>query len=235
MKERELASRRREMESWDSLLREKDRKLSSEQKVIDEKMEKINGNEESMRSRELALERSMVDLKQREAEVAQQSALYNNTLHAIELRDVKSLEHSKKLRAWEEELTAKDGELHAWEAELIETQQRYADIEQREEELEEKVSKHDAAVSEFYDVKVAQITSRHKKEITNLEQTIAEQLKIVSNFQHELEKSKAEVSAKAQNMLQLEDQLKMVNSKARSMVKEEGAKENRPSLEDIFR
>jgi hypothetical protein len=34
---------------------------------------------------------------------------------------------------------------------------------------------------------------------------------------------------------QLEDQLKMVNSKARSMVKEEGAKENRPSLEDIFR
>ena len=34
---------------------------------------------------------------------------------------------------------------------------------------------------------------------------------------------------------QLEDQLKQVNNKARSMVKEESSKQNRPSLEDIFK
>ncbi|RYH05440.1 hypothetical protein EON65_44690 [archaeon] len=37
VRERELLSRRKEMESWDALLREKDRKISAEQKSLDER------------------------------------------------------------------------------------------------------------------------------------------------------------------------------------------------------
>ena len=46
IKERELLNRRREMESWDHLLRDKDKKVSSEQRVIDERDEVLRSAEE---------------------------------------------------------------------------------------------------------------------------------------------------------------------------------------------
>ena len=208
MKERELTSRRREMESWDSLLREKDRKVSVEQRTLDEKEDNVRQTEEKLRLRELELERKIIDLKQRETDVATQGAFYNNTLHTIELRETKSLEQSRKLRVWEEDLTAKDVELHAWEAELLEMQEKLADLSIREEELEVKSEAFRIKEDEFYNVKAAQISARHTKEITRLQNMLSEQLRAGENFQHELDKSKAEVTRKSQELEAAEEALK---------------------------
>jgi uncharacterized protein (DUF3084 family) len=57
MRERELLSRRKELESWDVLLREKDRKVVQEQILIDEREDRIRLLEEKIRSKELELEK----------------------------------------------------------------------------------------------------------------------------------------------------------------------------------
>jgi hypothetical protein len=46
IKERELLNRRREMESWDQLLRDKDKKIATEQRVVDERDEALRAAEE---------------------------------------------------------------------------------------------------------------------------------------------------------------------------------------------
>lgn len=46
IKERELLNRRRELESWDQLLRDKDKKIASEQRTIDERDEALRAAEE---------------------------------------------------------------------------------------------------------------------------------------------------------------------------------------------
>lgn len=195
-----------------------------EQRVVEDKEERIRSHEEKLRSRELELERKLNDLRQRETEVANQSEFYNSNLHTIEVREAKSLEQvrivlsscprpsphdpggsqSRKLRAWEEDLTAKDIELHSWETLLYEMQEKLNDVELRESELEERIVKHNAVEDEFYNVKVAQITARHEKDVAELEEVITEQLTAVANFQHELEKAKTEVSKKATQIQNLE-------------------------------
>ena len=46
IKERELQIRRREMESYDLLLKDKDRKVSAEQRALDEREESIRSTED---------------------------------------------------------------------------------------------------------------------------------------------------------------------------------------------
>ena len=48
----------------------------------------------------------------------------------------------------------------------------------------------------FYNVEVAQITSRHMKEIAEMEDIITQQLRAVSNFQQELNKLRSEIIMK---------------------------------------
>lgn len=61
---------------------------------------------------------------------------------------------------------------------LSQLQERMRGIEDREDQLQEKQAEHKRAVDEFYNVNVAQITSRHKQELAELEKLAARQLKV---------------------------------------------------------
>jgi hypothetical protein len=69
-------------------------------------------------------------------------------------------------------------------------------VEKRENELNSRVTRHKSAEDEFYNVTVAQITSRHLKEIKKMESLVSEQLNIVTIFQKDLESSRSELFLK---------------------------------------
>lgn len=69
-----------------------DRKVSTEQRRVDEKEEEIRVTLERCRVRDVEVEKRMAELKQRETEVTSESSYYKNTLSMLEARDVKSLE-----------------------------------------------------------------------------------------------------------------------------------------------
>lgn len=53
---------------------------------------------------------------------------------------------------------------------------------------------------DFFNVRVAQISSRHKAELSRLEVLASQQLQVVANFQNELSKTKSELDEKCRKL-----------------------------------
>ncbi len=92
----------------------------------------------------------------------------------------------------------RESNLNSWESALQQLQYRLQGIEEREAELKVKIETHKRVEDEFFNVKVAQITARHSKEMGQLEQMLQQQLKIVGNFQADLTKAREELTIKCQ-------------------------------------
>lgn len=207
IRERELSSRRKEMESWDVLLREKDRKILNEQRTLDEREQAISASEEKVKSREIENERRGLEIKQKEAAATELGQKYEKLLSEVEERERDLKERDREYQSLRKELGNREEELRKWEKQLMKLQEQMKGLDQRERHLknaEEVFRKNEA---EFYNVKVAQITSRHSAELKKLEDVIAKQLKITGDFQKELDSTRAELSAKTHEMSELEETL----------------------------
>jgi chromosome segregation ATPase len=196
IRDRELASRRKEMESWDVLLREKDRKISVEQRNLDEREATVRATEEKVRQRDIDSERRLVDLRQAEGSVAEQAEVLKRQLAEVEARNTETLREQAESKALKEQLDAQHAEQERRQKTLDELQVRMSGIEQRERELNQRIAHHQAVEDEFFNVKVAQITARHGKELARLEQTIAQQLKIAADYQREMQQMRQDLNQK---------------------------------------
>eukprot|EP01035_Chromulina_nebulosa_P025025 gene25025-32616_t len=206
-RERELLSKRKEMESWDVLLREKDRKLAVEQKQVDEKEAEIRQTEERLRSKETDLEKRMAELRHNETALNEKMEVYQKLQSEAKHRDKESREGMKKCARWEANLISKEEELKAWSKKLETQQEKMHELDGKEVELNARVDQHKALEDEFYNVTVAQITARHRRELSRLEALVAEQLGLVASFQAELESCRADLTAKNGQISDFEDSL----------------------------
>ena len=204
IRDRELLSRRKEMESWDVLLREKDRKISVEQRNLDEREAAVRATEEKVRQRDIESERRLLDLRQNEAAVAEQQEACTKLQAEVEERDVSTTEQMRLSNILKEELFNKETELNELERKLLKLQERMSGIEQRETELKQRIAHHKGVEDEFFNVKVAQITSRHGKELSRLENIVSTQLKISADFQRELDAARAEIAQKSAQIEEFE-------------------------------
>lgn len=194
MKERELQIRRREMESWDSLLREKDRKISSEQRTVDEREESQRAHEDKLRHREADVERKLLEIRQSEAAGQQQREEYRTNLLELETRERAYTAKTSKLDLLENDLKVRESDLVSLEQDLLEVQQTLQHVEEREAQLAAAAAAHRRLEDDFFNVKAAQIAARHGEELGQLQALIGQQLKIVNNFQSDLNTCKLELA-----------------------------------------
>jgi hypothetical protein len=142
--------------------------------------------------RDLDFERRALELKQNEAACTELGKEQQTLAMDLDKREKESVEQAERLRVWEEELSNKESDFVQWENSLAQQQEKMRGIEEREQRLREAVAEHKRVEDEFINVRVAQITARHKHEMQKLESVAATQLKVVANFQAELSKSRQE-------------------------------------------
>lgn len=207
MRERELLSRRKELESWDVLLREKDRKVSAEQKDLDERQTTLRAVEDKIKQKEMDTERKLQDVDRDKKVLSENTERYTRCLVELEVRERGNAVDTQRLQLKGDELKKKEQELNVFEKKLLRLQELVKDLDKREVELNSKVQEFHRLEDDFYNVRVAQITARHNQELKQLESLVGEQLKIVSNFQSDLDASNKELQQKS---LQLEENEEML-------------------------
>lgn len=207
-KERELLSRRKELESWDNMLREKDRKVSGDMKSLEEREEVVRLAEEKAKAKEVDADKKLSELKLRESLLQKQMENYKDLSASLQQQQ-KELANSVAMAGKkEDQLSSKEIELSAWEVQLFEMQERLRGVDEREIELNSRIEHHKRVEDEFFNVKVAQITSRHNTEMARLENMVSLQLKMVTDLQFELNKTRNELAAKHSQSEEFEDILR---------------------------
>jgi len=125
----------------------------------------------------------------------------------LEVRERDNVVDTQRLQLKGDELKKKEQELNVFEKKLLRLQELVKDLDKREAELNVKVVDFQRLEDDFYNVRVAQITARHNQELKQLESLVGEQLKIVSNFQSDLDASNKELQLKSMQLGEHEEML----------------------------
>jgi hypothetical protein len=203
-REKEYVSKRRELDNWNEILAGRDREMARDRKQLDDKLDAANIAEEKQRIKDAQLERLGQELQMKEIDLNALIDKYKHMLADMDQREALNSEQAARLRRLASELSEKEVQLGALQEQLQGKEVRLQGVEAREEELNKRVSAHAAIEEDFYNVKVASISSRHAKELAEMEAIISEQLKVVSNFQTEIERVRAELSDTQQEKEALE-------------------------------
>lgn len=208
IKERELSSRRKELENWDNMLREKDRKVTGDAKSLEEREEVVRLAEEKAKAKEIDADKKLSELKVRESVLQKQMESYKEMTNSLQQQQKELADSNTLNRKKEDDLITKEVELSAWEEKLTEMEERLRGVEEREIELNSRIEHHKRVEDEFFNVKVAQITSRHNNEMVRLENMISLQLKMVTDLQAELNKTRSDLALKHSQSEEFEDLLR---------------------------
>jgi hypothetical protein len=192
--EKEYFAKRKELDSWDEMLGDKDRRLAADRKILDEKLDTVRATEERQRTRETELDKRSAEVRVKESEVTVMSERYSRMLQELEVRERICLNTASQQHIQERNLIEKEESLNQLQEHLNVLESRLSVVESREAALQDKILAHEKVENEFYNVKVALIASRHAAELSELETIVAEQLKIAANFQADLERSKSELA-----------------------------------------
>lgn len=111
----------------------------------------------------------------------------------LEVREAQCLKDANRQTENERMLNEQEARLFELQDQLAVKEVTLAAVEEREKELQLRIDAHAKVEEEFYNVKVAMISSRHAAELSELEGLVAEQLKISSNFQEEIEQMRADL------------------------------------------
>ena len=102
------------------------------------------------------------------------------------VQELGSRQRDYEKRVWimdKREVSLKERE--AYVARLISQLQ---DLESREADLTDRISEHKRKEDDFFNVKVQQITTRHARELNELEKVVADQLSVITKYQDELDR-----------------------------------------------
>lgn len=203
-REKEYVSKRKELDNWNEILAGRDREMARDRKLLDDKLDAANAAEEKQRIKDAELEQMEQEMQMKDIELTGLIEKYKHMLADMDQREALNSEQAARLRRLASELSEKETQLTALQDQLEEKEVRLRGVEAREEELNKRVASHTAIEEDFYNVKVASISSRHAKELAEMEAIIAEQLKVVSNFQSEIERVRTELSETQQEKEALE-------------------------------
>lgn len=87
-------------------------------------------------------------------------------------------------------------ELKEWEERLIVYESKIQELGSREEAVAERERLQDEREDNFLNVQVAQIIARHKQEVSKMEHMLADQLRVITSFQKEVDRMTAELQSK---------------------------------------
>jgi hypothetical protein len=194
----------KELQAIDELLQSRESKLISDRKIVDDKLETVKNTEDAQRLKETELEKRSNQIRMKEAEAVLISERYSRLLADLEVRESQCQADMSRQQEQEQLLNERELRLNSLQEHLNVMEIRLAAVESREDELQQRIVAHAKVEEEFYSVKVAMISARHAAEISELEALVAEQLKVVANFQEDLDKTRSELKGALQERAALE-------------------------------
>lgn len=193
LQETDIDARRKDLESYDGSLRERERKLLVEQRHIDERDETLRALEDKLHAKELDAEKNAIDLRERNLEAKLLVEKYSRLISDVEAREKICSEQLSRFDSWEKALMDKESSLETLQTYVEELQKRYKDTSQRERELEAKTAAHKQAVERFYNVEVAHFASIYNAQMKDLEELTTQQMRILLAHQRDVVKSYREL------------------------------------------
>ena len=186
MKERDLTSRWKEMEAFDIILRDKERKLSSDQVGLEQREDTLKLEESLVETRNKESDFRTLELKQLSEMIELQSSTNTRSLATLDAREASCEAKESELTMKEEQLELFEATLLSKEIEIRALEIKFKDVSLKEIKLNDQIEKHSKIENEFYDKTVAEISSNHSKQVKRLENIISQQLKMVDGLQAEL-------------------------------------------------
>ena len=165
----EMASRRRELESWDQLLRDKDAKINKNRQTITSRESALHESEEALKISKAELDTDMRNLRAHEKTVREKEEGMRTSKNDLEKRELTLESNTKKYQADVSAMDKRDMSLVGREQYVAKLISQLQDLESRENDLAERVTDHKRKEDEFFNVRVQQITTRHAREMSELE------------------------------------------------------------------
>jgi hypothetical protein len=177
--EMNVTTRQKELEQWESILRERERKIVLEQRELEEKEQLLHLTEDRVRIKEVALEKKMADFSEKSSNLAILTETTNTKLRDIDARERVVAQSLLKLKTQQLDLDKREAQLGKREVYLRENEAKHRGLQELEAELLERFAYHEKNVLHFYEVEWRELTNRHMKGINDIDAFISNLIEIV--------------------------------------------------------
>lgn len=219
LRDRETQSRRKDNDNMFEMLTERDRTVTSNSRRNDEKEAALREKEEKITLAGKQLEKQQVDVQKSEKLAADKQAEVVRRHEQLQAQEEEFLAKMAGLKSKVEECVAKEDEIALQYKALREMQVRMSGMDERERKLNERIEDQKRVEEKYYS-EIAQISQKHRLELSTLEAKIMHQLQIMSNFQSDLDRSRTELAEKTAKNKELERLLKQRDTKEEQLLAE---------------
>jgi len=211
-REREIQSKRREVEIWDASMADKDRSISTKQRAMEEKEATLREKDERLNQSKLQLEKKLLELRHAENQLVAKTEELTNHMKQQQVLEAEMASRNSALNDRDKALVEKEDQLHEREEQIQVLQSKMSGIERREKELQDRIEEQ-RRTEERHHNDVGLISSKHRREVSELEALVSQQLKIIANYQVNLERSKSEIAAQVAKNAEYEIMIRQRDAK----------------------
>lgn len=211
-REREIQSKRREVEIWDASMADKDRSISAKQRAMEEKEAVLREKDEKLNHSKLQLEKKLFELRHAENQLVAKTEELTNHMKQQQVLEVEMASRNSALNDRDRALVEKEDQLHEREEQIQVLQSKMSGIERREGELQDRIEEQRRAEERHHN-DVGLISSKHRREVSELEALASQQLKIIANYQVNLERSKSEIATQVAKNAEYEIMIRQRDNK----------------------
>lgn len=219
LRDRETQSRRKDNDNMFEMLTERDRTITGNSRRNDEKETALRDKEEKLTIAGKQLEKQQLDIQKSEKLASDKQAELLRRHEQLQAQEQDFLAKMAGLKSKMEECTAKEEEIALQNKGLREMQLRMSGIDERERKLNERIEEQKQVEEKYYS-EIAQISQKHRLELSTLEAKIMHQLQIMSNFQSDLDRSRTDLAEKTAKNKELERLLKQRDTKEEQLLAE---------------
>ena len=222
----DMKSSRRDHEKMIEDAMERDKVMTSRQRANDEKESALREKEEKIKQIKGQLEKHQLDVQKIEKNASDKQVELEIRFELLQLHEQDFLAKLAQLDEKNAQIIFKEENVALQATKLMELQARMTGIDDKERTLNEKIEDQKLTEERYY-CEIAQISSKHRQELGTLEAKIKHQLLIMANFQHDLDRSRAELAEKTAKNKELEKQLRQRDTKEEQLIAELKEKESR--------
>ena len=186
IKDKALSARWKELESLEALLREKERKMTIDGHMQEEKEENIKLACMQNELRQIELEKKKNELDGLVQISREKCDLYNSKIAEVELQQKKISDKVSSIEKMEFEFNYRESAVKERELLASSLDDKIRALKEKEMDINSKIINHKKAEDEFYSKGITEISSRHSKQMSYFESVIKQQTKLMQDLNVEV-------------------------------------------------
>ncbi len=192
IKDKALSARWKELESLEALLREKERKMTIDGHMQEEKEEQIKTANVQIELLQIELDKKKMDLECLNLIAQQKGDLHDKKVVEVEAEQKKLVDKMHAIERIEVDLAHREAGVRERELLVASLEGKLHVLTEKEMEINSKISNHKKAEEEFYNKGITEISSRHSKQISYFESVIKQQMKLMTDLNNDVTQLKKE-------------------------------------------